>query len=559
MKQRYFLLLPLFLFSSVFLEAQTIVKYWVQFSDKNNTPYTTSNPSQFLSARSIARRAAQNIAVTATDLPVDPNYVAGVAATGAQVWCRSKWLNGVVIYTNDTNIRNAVMGLPYVNSVQGVGIRRPAPSVPISKGDEVFPYSSTARSGSIENMSLDYGASLNQISMLGGLCLHNQDFQGQGMQIAVIDAGFNSVDTMQAFDSLWANNQILGTWDFVAREASVFEDNTHGEMVLSCMGGNIPGSIVGTAPKASYWLLRSEEAATEYIQEEYFWAAAAEFADSVGADVINSSLGYTEFDAPAENHVYANDINGHTCPSSIAADYAVSRGIAVVVSAGNSGSSPWFYIGAPADADSVLAVGAVDGSGQLAGFSSRGPSADGDVKPNVAAQGQGSIVAAPGGGIIAGNGTSFASPITCGLVACLWQAHPGLTANQLLRSIEQSGNQYLAPDANLGYGIPDFCAANLSLSGNPNQLGDADQLFELGPNPFGDAFGFSFYSIHKQNIAIELYDAQGRLLTKKSAELEENSINRFRIGELDALSSGIYFLRVTTASDTILKKVVKGK
>lgn len=555
MKSRFLLfLIALFSFTGIFAQN----KYWVQFTDKNGTPYSLSNPNAYLSARAQARRTAQGIAIDSLDLPVNPAYVAGVAATGATVHTQSKWLNGVVIFTNSSAVLNQVMALPYVASVTGAGQRYANPHTDKFSEEHFAPVdpANTQRSVGIESSTLNYGASYNQINMLGGVCLHNAGFRGQGMQIAIIDAGFYHADQLPVFDTLFQNNRILGTYDFVMNETSVYEDNTHGSMVLSCMGGNLPGQLVGTAPDASFWLLRSEEAATEYLVEEYYWAAAAEFADSAGADVINSSLGYTEFDDPSENHTYA-DMDGQTTPCAKAANMAARKGIAVVVSAGNSGQSPWFYIGTPADADSALAIAATDASGNVTGFSSRGPAPDGAVKPNLGAQGGNSVVCDPfGTGTQTGNGTSFASPILCGMVACLWQAHPTMNNMQLYSVIEMSASQYANPDSLLGYGIPDFCAANLYLSGN-TVAPTADQLSEVSPNPFTDELQFSFYSVGDQDIHIRLYDASGRLLMSQSMFAVHHATNHFHLTETAALSAGMYILDVESASGHFTKRIVK--
>jgi len=553
MKQR---LLFFLIFLSGTLLAQTPQKYFVRFSDKGNSGYTIANPSAYLSPRALTRRANQNISIDSLDLPVTPAYANAVAATGAQILSRSKWFNGVIVIA-DSMQQTAIQNLPFVLSSDNVGQRRPGDGE--NKFNDTFsPVGSERRTGAMSTQSLNYGGSFDQVNMLGGVCLHNAGFRGEGLVIAVLDAGFFSVDTMIAFDTLRYYNRILGTWDFVQNNASVYEDSQHGTMVLSCMGGNLPGQLVGTAPEASYWLLRSEDANTEYIVEEYFWASAAEFADSVGADIINSSLGYTQFDNPAQNHVFATDMDGNTCPSSVAADFAAAKGVAVVASAGNSGASPWRMIGAPADADSILTIGAVDATETIAVFSSHGFSADGDVKPNVVAMGQGSIVAAPGGTVWSGNGTSFSSPITAGLVACLWQAHPGLTNMQLLQNIEMSADRYATPDTLYGYGVPDFCAANITLGGSGGMtFSEENQLLDLGPNPFSDFIRFSYFAAVPQEIHVELFDLRGRQLMHEVLEAKDNSLNKFTVRELETVVNGVYLLRITTATERITRKLVK--
>lgn len=537
--------------------AQTPLKYWVQFSDKGNNTYSLANPSAYLSPRALQRRANQGIAIDSTDLPCSPVYVAAVAATGVTVHAQSKWLNGVVIITADTNQLNAVAALPFVVNTTYVGLRTAQTEEAPFKNETYTPSDNTAaRTGNIESTMLSYGQAFDQANQIGAVCLHNAGYTGAGMVIAVIDAGFRDVDVHPLFDSLHANGQILGTWDFVAGDTSVYEDNSHGAMVLSCIGGNMPGTHVGTAPGAQFWLLRSEEAATEYIIEEYLWSCAAEYADSAGADLINSSLGYTQFDDPAQNHTYA-DMNGDIAPSTRAADFAASRGMVVVNSAGNSGQNPWFYIGAPADADSILSVGAVNVSGTIAGFSSHGPTSDGRVKPDVCARGESASIVDLNGTVMFGNGTSFASPVLCGAVACLWQAHPTQTNMGIVQTVREAGHMYANPDSSYGYGIPDLCAANLFLSGSSFVPGTDDTILEMGANPFGSTLSFTFYSAEEQDITVRLYDAQGRLVTEEVMFAAGGALNYYTLNELEAVANGVYTLSVTTANEVISHKVVK--
>ena len=552
-----FVLAALCAFTLSEVAAQTPMKYWVQFTDKGNNPYSLSNPSAYLSSRALQRRTNQGIAIDSLDLPVTPMYVAGVAATGVTVNAQSKWLNGVVIITADTNDLNTIAALPYVVSTGFVGARLDGDGMFEDKQNETFtPYEGNRATGTVESTMLNYGTAFDQANQIGAVCLHNAGYTGSGMVIAVIDAGFRDVDIHPVFDSLHAYNRILGTWDFVAGDTSVYEDNSHGAMVLSCMGGNIPGTIVGTAPHAQYWLLRSEEAATEYIVEEYLWSCAAEYADSVGADLINSSLGYTTFDDPAQNHTYA-DMNGDIAPCTRAADYAASRGIVVVNSAGNSGSSSWFYIGAPADADSILSVGAVNVSGTIAGFSSHGPTSDNRVKPDACARGENCVIVDLGGTIQTGNGTSFASPVLCGAVACLWQAHPSMSNMNIVNTVRQAGSMFANPDSAYGYGIPDLCAANLALSGSTFAPSGNDEIVQLGANPFDENYSFSFYSQRDQQISMQIADINGQLILSQQMFAAGNSMNYYTISQLNSLADGMYFLTIVSGPNVFTEKLVK--
>lgn len=524
-------------------------KYWVQFTDKNNTPYSLSTPSDFLSTRAIQRRQAQGIQYVETDLPVDPAYVTAIENLGVQVLTRSKWFNAVSIYTTNPNILTQIQALSFVQATQKVA------RMESYNNDGVNLYRELDINQTAAPLSLyDYGAGTNQIEMLNGQVLHNNGFTGQGKVIAVIDAGFLNVDVLPIFQNLWDNKQILGVRDFVTGDSTVFEDFQHGMNVLSLMGGYLPGQLIGTAPGASYWLLRSEDVGSEYVIEEDNWVVAAEFADSVGADIINSSLGYTTFDISAQNHSYA-DMDGNTARVTIGADIAASKGILVVNSAGNSGNSAWHYIGAPADGDSVLTVGAVDEFGDYAPFSSTGPTSDGRIKPNVVAQGASAAIQSPNGNISYGNGTSFSSPIIAGMAACLWQAHPGLTNIQLLEAIQQSGSQSMNPDSLLGYGIPNFAQASVILS----RIEILQQSsFVVSPNPFTDFLNLEMYLLDSQDVSIQLFDLMGRKYYEQSGIMNFPGYSTVEISGLAQMQTGLYILKISTGRKSYSLKVIKG-
>ena len=459
-------LLLMFLLSAILFSQVAPDKYWVRFTDKNNSPYSINNPEQFLSQKAIDRRAAQGIAVVENDLPVNQTYVQAVANAGATVLTVSKWYNSVTVYTTSPAVIAAINQLPFVLSVgkSNSEINNPEETTAKPFFDNET-YGEIPEGGLIKGpssgQSYNYGSAYNQINMLNGIALHDLGFDGTGMTIAILDAGFLNANTIPAFSYLWNNNKILGYKDFVSPSSpNIFGSHSHGTHVLSTMGANLPGQMVGTAPQANYWLLRSEDGGSEYLIEELNWASAAEFADSVGADVINSSLGYTTFDNPAQNHTY-QDMDGNTTLITIAADIAVSKGMIVVNSAGNEGSSSWYYIGAPADGDSVFSIGAVNASGSYVSFSSHGPTYDGRMKPNVVAQGSGTaIINASTGNVSTGSGTSFSSPITAGMVSCLWQAHPNRRNTQILEAVQQSASLANNPNYNLGYGIPNYFTAH---------------------------------------------------------------------------------------------------
>lgn len=530
-------------------------KYVVYFTDKNGSPYSISNPSAYLSPRAIQRRAIQNIPIQTDDLPVNQTYINQVSAIGVTVLNVSKWFNAISIQTSDTNKLNSVKNLPFVVGTQVMNRQQKLKKEePITKFDFEAKLPSIVSTSNRSN-SLNYGQALNQIQMLGGDLLHDLGYQGQGTVIAVLDAGFTDVDNMIVFDSLRAGNQILGTRNFVDGGTFVYGFNSHGTSVLSTMGANIPGTFVGTAPKASYYLIRTEDVSSETPIEEFNWLSGVEYADSVGADVINSSLGYTTFDNPALNHTYA-DQNGHTNISARAASRCASKGIVVVVAAGNEGSSFFHYISSPADADSILAIGAVDGQGNYAGFSSTGPSYDGRIKPDVAAQGSGTTVAYPGGNIGGGSGTSFASPVTAGMVACLRQAQPTKNYLQIIAGIKQSASQYANPDSLKGYGIPNFNLANLLISGIKVNDKTSYGLQNVFPNPFSNQLEFIYNSPENQDLQVQLVDLSGRIVFDATQKVYGRNFNLIQL-ESSAISKGFYTLRVSGNQGKFEKKVVK--
>ncbi len=551
-------------------QAQTspLPKYRVTFTNKYNSPYTLSNPSAYLSPRAIQRRIAQGITIDSTDIPVNQNYIDGVLAINGTLMTRSKWFNCITVAISDTSLIDSIEALPYVSNVVrlypqgGVKVsKNKRPVMNIQSVDEDFnPYRENMLAASARHndkdftiKALNYGMGFNQATMIGVDYLHALDYTGEGMVIAVLDAGFYNVNTLSVFDSLRSAGRILGTKDFVNPGGDVFAQSTHGMAVLSIMGGNIPGQLVGTAPHASYWLLRSEDVATEFRIEEDNWVAAAEFADSVGADIINSSLGYTEFYDPSQNYTYA-DMNGVTARVSKGADMAFSKGIFVVNSAGNSGNSPWRYIGAPADAFNVLSVGAVDENAIIASFSSHGPSYDGRVKPNVSAQGQNTAVVTGSGNITTGNGTSFSSPVVAGAVACLWQANPTLTNTQLKSYIEQSASLYPSWDTLYGYGIPNFAAAHVLIASHAQP---EDPFILVYPNPFDDEIFVIFQSETPQTVSIEIIDNNGRKLAIQENIHLESGYNNISLVKLKGKSKGLYFLRIVSQTQVYVKQILK--
>lgn len=452
-------------------------RYVVYFTDKANTPYSISQPQEFLSQRAINRREAQNIDIDSLDLPVDPAYIQAVQNLGdVEILYPLKWMNAILIETTDPAV---ILGLNGLEGFERLEVSR----VLVNMDELVFDKPMLPKSES------DYGPSLNQIEMINGLTLHEDGFRGEGKWIAVLDGGFTHSQNVAVLDSLFDDNRIVATKNFIEHDDEVYERSSHGTYVLSIMAGLQIDSLIGTAPKASYVLGITEDITQERRIEEVYWEIGAEFADSVGVDIINTSLGYHTFDVIDDNYTYA-DMDGNTALITRASNIAASRGMLIVNSAGNEGNNTWYYISAPADADSVLTIGSVDADGEASSFSSRGPTFDGRVKPNVMAQGRLTIISDLGDGIKGGNGTSFSSPVIAGMAACLWQAFPEASAWQVFQAIEQSAHLFEMPNDSMGYGIPDFEIARVLLGQILNVKSpyrtDRNKTFNVYPNPYRD-------------------------------------------------------------------------
>ncbi len=529
-----------------FLNAQQFSGwYWVQFTDKNHSSYSIEHPEQFLSARAIQRRINQHIPIRENDLPVSTFYCDSLTKLGIPIINTSKWLNAVVTGNIDSVQVALLYSLDFVKKIQRV---KPSPE---TKSASAL----TGLNSCLDATGFDYGIGFDQIHIHHGDKLHTLGYTGKGMVIAIIDAGFKNADIVNAFQKLWNNHQILGYRDFVNPSSNIFNEYSHGTTVLSVIGSNLPGILTGTAPDASFWLLRSEDVSSEYLIEEDNWVSAAEFADSAGADVINTSLGYTRFDDPEENHTYS-DMDGNTTHISIGADIAASKGMLVVNSAGNDGTTDWKYIGAPADADSVLSIGAIDFGGNIAYFSSRGPTADGRIKPNVCAVGLGTHVISSAGLLTMTNGTSVSSPIITGLSACLWQANRSATNMEIFNAIQESSDRYTNPDTIYGYGIPDFYKANLMLKAKYRSVRDTVFAFNFFPNPFRNEFYLSTESDDDEIATLTVYNTTGVSVNNFEITLT-TGYNLILIENLSHLAPGVYFMRLQSKFGNSTKVILK--
>lgn len=427
--------------------AEKMYKYRVNLKDKVGTAYSVDKPQEFLSERALERRNRQQLPVDETDLPVSGIYIKELTGTGARLVTTSKWNNTVVLEMSDTTLVDKVKEMPFVTGVKKVW----------AQPDSIPPRNKKRKkevTNEVKEKGYHYGTAFRQINIHGGDSLHAAGFAGKGMHVAVIDAGFYNADRIKFFKKM----DLLGTRDFVNPVSDIYAENSHGMKVLSCMAANMKDVFVGTAPEASYWLLRSEDQDTEQPVEEDYWAAAIEFADSVGVDVINTSLGYYEFDEGYPAYRY-RDLDGRYSLMSRSASLAADKGIVVVCSAGNAGRGPWKKVTPPGDSENVLTVGALTKDLVNTEFSSIGNTADGRIKPDVMAIGQNSVVSGNDGRVSKANGTSFASPTMCGVVVCFWQACPWLTAKEVIKAVQQAGDRVDYPDNIYGYGVPNLWKA----------------------------------------------------------------------------------------------------
>jgi len=545
-------------------------RHIVEFTDKKGTQFTLANPSGYLSAKAIQRRTHQKIAIDSTDLPISKIYLDSIASVpNVTIRNQSKWFNQVLIFTSDPNAITKINSFPFVKATKEIAPIASVGSEIISKkkdetyelGDELLSkINSPSHSAGIQD--IQYGGSFNQIHIHEGEFLHNLGFTGEGITIAVLDAGFLAYKTNPAFDSMRLQGRVLGEWDYVMNEASVNEDNFHGAYCLSIIASNRPGTIVGSAPHASFWLLRTEDVNSEYPVEEQNWAVAAEFADSAGADMISTSLGYNLFDNPIYNHTYP-ERDGNTSIITRAADHAAHKGMIVTCSAGNDGSrtDDYKFVSCPSDADSVLSVGAVNGTGTIAAFSCWGPNGAGKVKPNVVSVGQGTILANTAGNPVGGNGTSYSNPNMAGLVACLWGAFPDFTNMEVIDAIQRSADRFMNPDVRYGYGIPNFRIAYEILLKERQRRKYESVLGNDWIKPYPVPFTSNFTLLIKSSIdgkaSIQLSDAMGRQIERKTIELSPDHYYLVNFANGPVLAKGVYFIRYNDGKNKKTVRVIK--
>ena len=418
--------------------------------DKQGTPHSLAHPTRWLSAKAVERRQRQRLELDSTDLPVSPRYTKLLQTASTQVVGTSRWNNTVLVRSRDTLALARLAEQPFVEKAELVWTSPDS----IERGPVKLRYHEHFNEWDTLRGSR-YGNGTLQIETLNGHRLHNIGLRGQGMTIAVMDGGFANANQIPCLQRA----RLLGSHDFVYPPSpSVFWETDHGTKVLSTMAANEPYILTGTAPEASYWLLRCEDQQSEQPVEEDYWAMAAEFADSAGVDIINSSLGYNEFDNHRQDH-RLSDLDGQSTYISRTASMLARKGIVLVNSAGNTGMGPWKKLCPPADAHDIITVGALTSDRRNAAFSSVGPTQDGRVKPDVMAMGSPAAIISGRGTLVRDVGTSFSAPIVCGLVACLWQAMREKTATEIIELVRATADNHDTPNNVYGYGTPNFWRA----------------------------------------------------------------------------------------------------
>ena len=472
--------------------------YSVEFNEKeaNRVSIYVVNPGLMLTQRSIDRRNRLNIPFDAIDVPIDADLIKQCEETGATVVRKSKWLNSIFVEATQQQ-KDDILALSFVKNV-----------VPLFYSSNKKGKTKVSKVLST-NSDTDYGSSDLFVKQINTDYLHNKSFYGDGIQIAVLDAGFTGVNTVETFSETRNRNGIIGSYNFVDNKEDVYNSDDHGTMVLSTMCVDKPGTYVGTSPKADFWLFITEDVKSETPYEEFNWVAAIEFADSVGVDVLNTSLGYNQFDSPYISYT-KGDLDGKTSLVSRAAKIGSDRGIILAVSAGNEGNNSWGTITCPADAFNIITVGACNSSGAEVGFSSFGPSADGRIKPDVVAMGQGIWVYDEDGAIRSVNGTSFSSPITAGSLACLRQAFPDASVSNIITALQETASIANNTNDKFGYGIANFKDAYVKLGGTLSDSHSSFSNVKIIPNPVKNKIRIS--GVNNLRYSYKIVDVQGRIV-----------------------------------------------
>lgn len=515
---------------------------WVFFADKENVEDYLNDPITMLTQEALDRKEMHNVVIDQRDVPVTPSYIDQIKnASGITYFAKSKWMNCVYVQGQQSDIE-ALLDLSFVIDIEWAD--KDLNTFPAHEGN---PGDKFAVENMQQRIEYDYGAAANQIEMIAGDYLHEQDFTGEGMIVAVMDSGFPDFQTNPGFAHVMANNRLLGTFDFFSRTEDVTGTGTHGIRTTSDIGGFLDGDFAGTAPDASFYLFRTEYGPDENPREEAWWVEALERADSLGVDVVNTSLGYQDYDNSNYDHSY-EDLDGQTTFSARGANLAFEKGMLLVTSAGNDGNG-FGTVGTPGDAPGMLTIGAVNTVGNYVSFSSRGPTVDGRIKPDVMAKGQSAAVITSGGNVDFSNGTSFSSPIIAGAVTCLWQASPSSTNAEVMQAVRESAHLFDDPTDEMGYGIPNFqnaYGALLELSIESHLL---ENNFAIYPNPVQDRLQISFPGRVQQAQAV-IYNIVGTQVASYTVTDQQQI-------DLSSLQSGMYIMALEGEGISNSFKIIK--
>lgn len=532
--------------SSIFAQEDA----WVYFNAKPNSATFFSTPLSALTQRSLDRRTMQNIALDIKDAPIHQPYVDQVeAANGITVLAKSKWLNMVHVRGQQADIA-ALSGLSFVDHIQYAN-HSLNPGGKVQQTSNKTAIINKWQDTNNTQINYNYGNSATQVQMLNCHILHQNGYTGAGKVVAILDAGFPGVNTAAPFASLQSRGLILGGYDFVNNSTNFYTGNSHGTNVLSTMGGDAT-NLVGTSPDAGYYLFITEDVASETPLELSNWVEAAEEADRLGVDVINSSLGYFGFDNPAYSYTHAK-MNGQTSVASRAVDIAFDKGMICVISAGNEGNNPEPHVGTPADALRAITVGSVTNTELKSGFSSIGPTGDNRMKPDLMAMGSNSVISNTSGTITTASGTSFSSPILAGAITSFWSAFPSKTNAEIVQFVKASADRYAAsvvtPNNNYGYGIPDFqLAMNSALS--TSEFNVSNKIVQVYPNPVDSEITIS---INDELFAstFELYNNLGQKVLKTPISSASQKVN------VNHLTNGIYYYSISNTNKSLQGKLIK--
>lgn len=525
---------------------------WVFFADKGEEIQNYFNkPATVVSEKSLKRRAkvlSEDKLITQKDLPVNQNYIDQLVSMGFQLKQKTKWFNGVSGWVTKDKLVN-VANLSFVKHLDIVyRFRKDNLDEASTQDKQEEPNVNLSKPN--ETNSFNYGQSLIQLNIISVPPVHDLGYNGTGVTICMMDAGFDRWTTHQVFNSM----NVIATWDFVNGDPDVENGNdmgegSHGTSTLSLIGGFYEGQLIGPAFGADFILAKTENTDSETPIEEDNWIAAMEWADSMGVDVTSTSLTYLDFDPPYPSYSW-EDMDGNTARITNGADYAVYIGIFVANSAGNAGfNASHNTIGAPSDGDSVMAIGSVTSGGNRSSFSSVGPSADGRIKPDLMAMGSSNYVACNGSNTCYssfGSGTSWSCPMAAGAAALLLQADPNLTPMQLAELLKSTASQSANPDNLNGWGIIDTYAALQSVlthTTDNDKLPEDYYLLQNYPNPFNPSTKIRFAVPEKSIVKLYLHD----ILGNEIGVILNEEVNP-GVKEVDLnggnLASGVYFVRM---------------